>query len=787
LTADTSVVAAAGLPPTDVATTDPAADAAAVTAIDPAATETASVIVGLPPTDPAADPLDDAAAAAPAEIDAAAAAPATDPANAVAQAPAAADPAPQPAKAAKKGKALEPANPFRRRIEVPEFPKGMEWLNTGRPLTKEDLKGKFVILDFWTYCCINCMHILPELKKLEHKYPKELVVIGVHSAKFETEKVTDNIRKAILRYEIEHPVINDDEHKVWDLYGVSSWPSLLMIDPEGNAVWMRSGECKAEEINEVLSVGIAWYRDQGLLDEKPLKFDLERDKVAPTPLRFPGKILADEASGRLFISDSNHNRIVIATLDGKLIDVIGSGAEGATDGTYKTATFDHPQGCALHGETLYVADTENHLLRKVDLKAKTVTTIAGTGQQAKTGWPGIEQAQLADQAPERWVGPPRSTALGSPWALWVHESDLYIAMAGPHQIWKMPLDESEIGPYAGNGREDIIDGGLLPKIPYMQGFSSFAQPSGLSSDGEWLFVADSEGSSIRAVPFDRKKKVKTVVGSDHLDYGRLFASGDKDGTRRVAKLQHALEVVYLDGQIYVADTYNHKIKVVNAKTGETKTLWGTGEPGASDEPAQFHEPAGLAHAAGKLYVADTNNHLIRTIDLKSGKVQTLEIAGLTDPTGKAKGNPPLDAGAAAPAAPKKPNFKGARQEQVAAAAVKPVDGIVRLQVSLELPEGWKMNPLAPMSYWVDSPRDKGPADRAAFGRTKLAKPAAEFEVPLPVTSAGEDEVQVSLGYSYCSEGDNGVCKIGSVVFTVPLKIAENGKPEPLRLTHAVAE
>jgi thiol-disulfide isomerase/thioredoxin/sugar lactone lactonase YvrE len=709
-----------------------------------------------------------------------------------------AEPAAAPAKGgkAKKGPP-KPGNPFRNRIDIEGelFPAGMEWLNS-KPLTKTDLKGKFVLLDFWTYCCINCIHILPELKKLEKQFPNELVVIGVHSAKFDTEKQTDNIREAILRYEIVHPVVNDAEHKIWDEIGVSSWPSLLMLDPEGKAVLMRSGEFKAEDISAVLRVAIPYYRDAGLLDETPMKFELEAAKEDTTPLRFPGKILADEKSSRLFITDSNHNRIVIATLEGKLLETIGSGKIGRDDGDFATASFDHPQGVALDGDTLYVADTENHLLRKVNLKTKTVKTIAGTGSQAAHAWPGIDEAELTGRLPERWVGPPATTAINSPWALWIHKGDLYIAMAGPHQIWKMPLSESEIGPYAGNGREDIVDGPLLPRQPYQQGYSSFAQPSGLSSDGTWLYVADSEGSSVRAVPFDPKKNVRTVVGSDGLLSGRLFAFGDVDGPRSKAKLQHCLEVVYVEGKIYVADTYNHKIKVVDAKSGATKTLAGTGEPGASDEPAQFHEPAGLAHAYGKLYVADTNNHLIRTIDLASGKVATFTIAGLTSPNapagsgtgGESVATTPTAAPAApVPAAPKKPAFKNAAQEKVKAASVKATDDTIRLRVSLVVPKGWKINELAPMSYWLDSTKEAGPADRTAFGRTKLSKPLAEFEVPVKVSGEGDDELNVSLNYAYCQTGDEGVCKVGSVVFTVPVTIAADGSAQPVKLVHEIVE
>jgi thiol-disulfide isomerase/thioredoxin/DNA-binding beta-propeller fold protein YncE len=666
-------------------------------------------------------------------------------------------------------------HPFRRKLEAPDFPKGMEWINT-KPLAKKDLKGKFVLLDFWTYCCINCIHILPELKKLEKQFPNELVVIGVHSAKFETEKDKENILSAVLRYEIEHPVVNDHEHEIWETFGINSWPTALLIDPEGFAVWGRGGEFKAEEVAEVLKAALPYYKENKLLDDaKPFPLDLEAGKQNATPLRFPGKILADEKSSRLFITDSNHNRIVITDLDGKLLDVIGSGTIGAKDGSFAQVQFDHPQGCALLGDTLYISDTENHLLRKADLKTKTVVTIAGIGQQAKEAFPGFQEARLTGVLRERWVGPPKTTALNSPWDLWIHDKKLYIAMAGPHQIWMMPLDESEIGPYAGNGREDIVDGKLIPPVPYETGFSSFAQPSGLSSDGEWLFVADSEGSSIRAVPFDRTQEVRTVVGSENLPGGRLFAFGDVDGPKETAKLQHALGVTYLDGKIYTTDTYNNKVKVVDAKTGETTTLAGTAKPGKTDEPPTFDEPAGITHVKGKLYIADTNNHLIRTIDLATKKVATLTISGLTPP------------GAPKTTEAKKPSFKGALPEAAPLATLKAENGEIKVKVQLKIPAGWKVNPLAPMSYWVDSSKPAGPVNRAAFGRKKLDEPVATFDVILPVTGIGEDEISVSLNYYYCQDADEGVCKIGAVVFTLPLKIADDAKESTVTISHAIPE
>ena len=236
--------------------------------------------------------------------------------------------------------------PFARRQKVPPLPQNLTWLNTAGPLELHDLRGKFVLLDFWTYCCINCMHILPELHKLEQAWPKNLVVIGVHSAKFTTEQDTQNIRAAIQRYKIEHPVINDARHELWDCFGVQAWPTVILIDPEGNAVWGTSGEITFEQVDKVIRAGMPYYRQKKLLDETPLRFDMERHAAAATPLRFPGKILADEASGRLFIADSNHNRIVVAKLDGTLLDVIGSGVAGRSDGDFADGPV---QPAARHG------------------------------------------------------------------------------------------------------------------------------------------------------------------------------------------------------------------------------------------------------------------------------------------------------------------------------------------------------------------------------------------------------------------------------------------------------
>ncbi|HEV8169455.1 MAG TPA: thioredoxin-like domain-containing protein, partial [Pyrinomonadaceae bacterium] len=430
----------------------------------------------------------------------------------------------------------------RPKVRAPEITGGRGWLNTDKPLSLAALKGKVVLLDFWTYGCINCIHIIPDLKKLEAKYANQLVVIGVHSAKFQNEKETENIRRIILRYEIEHPVYNDSEYAVWQSYGVRAWPTQVLIDPAGYIIGGVSGEGNYDVIDEAVGKTIANFRAKGELNEEPLKLVLERAKVGELPLAFPGKILADGTTNRLFIADSNHNRIVVTKLDGTLAETIGTGEIGAGDGPFDKATFYRPQGLALSGDSLYVADTENHLIRRVDLKSRTVETIAGTGQQTHEYFK---------------VGPARSVALSSPWDLQLIDRVLYIAMAGPHQIWMLDLDKNEVSTFAGSGREARLDGPLLE--------AGFAQPSGMATDGKTIYVADSESNIIRAIDI-AGSSVKTLVGGD------LFEFGDVDGKGDDVRLQHPLGLLTHGDKILIADTYNHKIKELDPKQEKVTSL-----------------------------------------------------------------------------------------------------------------------------------------------------------------------------------------------------------------------
>ncbi len=634
-----------------------------------------------------------------------------------------------------------PENPFPRRVKAPPLEGGVGWLNTSTQLTLRDLRGKIVLLDFWTYCCINCMHILPELKRLEQKYRDELVVIGVHSAKFETEKESQNIREAIVRYEIEHPVVNDAHMLIWRRYGARAWPTLVLIDPEGYAVLMLSGEGWFDVIEQAIEKLIAYHSAKGTLKRGRLHFALERDKLPPTPLRFPGKVWVDEPTKRLFIADSNHNRIVISTLDGELLEIIGDGAIGLKDGPFEQARFFRPQGLTLVGDQLFVADTENHVIRVCDLKERTVRTVAGTGKQ---GW-------LRPFEPR----PARTTPLSSPWDVcWVN-GRLLIAMAGLHQIWVYDPEQQTVRVFSGSGREGIVDG---PPAD-----AQYAQPSGLSTDGRRVFVADAETSSVRVLD-PATGNVTTVVGVG------LFDFGDRDGVGDEVRLQHPLHVAYWkDDLVFIADTYNNKIKLLDVAERRCRT-WLGGPAGRTDDPPRFDEPGGLAVAGGKLYVADTNNHLIRVIDLASRSVRTLEIKGLKPPT-----------------PPRSP------EEWLAGAEVVKVDpqrwpasGTVRLRVQLELPDEIKLNEQAPMAYAVRAVNGGKKLVSVSGKAMRVNPPQPTFDIDLRIQDAtGAGTLQVRVDYYPCRKDDSGACYVASVVWEIPFEVARqsDGKAE-LTLQHA---
>jgi thiol-disulfide isomerase/thioredoxin len=493
--------------------------------------------------------------------------------------------------------------------KAPDFPKGFTWFNTDKPLSLGDLNGQVVILDFWTYCCINCMHTIPDLEWIEKKYhDKPVIIIGVHSAKFSNEQEVDNIKEAIRRYEIHHPVIADRNMAIWQAHNVAGWPTLVVIDPRGNVVYRQSGEGQREYLEDIISVLLEQHERLGTIAKKPIK--ISRSSVTePRVLFYPGKLSFSPENQMFALSDSNNNRILIIDTDnGQIIHKIGGKSRGLQDGNFEDALFFRPQGVAWSREKIYVADTENHALREIDLHLRMVKTLAGNGKQGN------------------WIQSPldgKIAQLSSPWDL-AHDGDfLFIAMAGLHQIWLYHLPTGKIGPFAGSGYENVVDGSLEE--------AQFAQPSGLSICENYLLVADSEVSAIRRIDLN-KKIVQTVVGAG------LFEFGYKDGSLAKARLQHPLGVACEENKIYVADTYNHAIRLIDLIQQKVLTVVGKSEMKMTttttmmckiDDPScdtlGLFEPSDVKISRTYLYIADTNNHLIRIFDLEKQVLKTLPI------------------------------------------------------------------------------------------------------------------------------------------------------------------
>ncbi|GJN31279.1 hypothetical protein PR202_gb19661 [Eleusine coracana subsp. coracana] len=621
---------------------------------------------------------------------------------------------------------------------VPEFPRKLDWLNTAPLQFGRDLKGKVVLLDFWTYCCINCMHVLPDLESIEKKYKdKPFTVVGVHSAKFDNEKDLEAIRNAVLRYNITHPVVNDGDMYLWRELGVNSWPTFVLIGPNGKVLAQISGEGRRKDLDEVVGAALEFYEEKKLLQNDPLPLALEKDKdsrLLTSPLKFPGKLAIDVQNNRLFISDSNHNRIVVTNLEGQFICQVGSSEEGLLDGPFDSALFNRPQGMAYDSKRniLYVADTENHALREINFVDETV--------------------------------------LNSPWDVSYDPSEetIYIAMAGQHQIWVHNVRDGVTKVFSGDGYERNLNGSSAMR-------TSFAQPSGISLAPELqeLFIADSESSSIRAVNL-KTGGSRLLAGGDPVFPENLFRFGDFDGIGSDALLQHPLGVVYAsDNQIYVADSYNHKIKRLDPVTRKVTTVVGTGRAGYKDGPglsAQLSEPAGIVEVGeGKLLVADTNNNTIRYITLseKGAEVKTLDLIGVQPPSPKPKA------------------LKRLRRRLSVDTDVVNVDGGSSaegfLSLAITVPDGYHFSKEARSKFDVDSePANAIEIEPENGFLNSEGMASLKFKRMTSSPSSG----RINCKVYYCKEDE--VCLYQSVAFDVKFRETTETSPTQITLSYSVA-
>ena len=616
-------------------------------------------------------------------------------------------------------------------VDAPEFPEGLDWINTAAPVTLNSLKGKVVLLDFWTYGCVNCIHILPDLERLEAEYPNELVVIGVHSAKFTNEGETDNLRDIVQRYEIEHPVVNDRDFAVWSQWGANAWPTVALIDPASRVVGVRAGEGVYEAVQPVIDALVAEFGAKQALNTEPLDFALEADTAPDRPLLYPGKVLAQD--GRLFVADTGHHRILeVDPQTGDVVAAFGSGTRGLEDGPALEARFNAPQGLAMAQGTLYVADTNNHVIRSIDLATGDVSTLAGTGEQ---GWPPS-------------FGTLRGTALATPWDVDERNGRLYIANAGTHQIWIADPAFDTIGPLIGNARESTVNGPFLD--------AELAQPSSVTvSDDGKLYFADSESSSIRVGDL-RTNLTSLVVGSD----ADLFSFGDVDGTGNEARLQHPLGTEVVGVELFVADTYNSKIKRVDLTTS-TITSWLGGDAGFADgSDPRFNEPGGISADGDVLYVADTNNHAIRAIDIATGTTTTIVLKGVE------AFDPPDE-------------FVG---DVVELPEVAAGPGSASLLLDYMLPDGYKVNGEAPSSITIATG-----SDIVQFS-TGVEVDITGTSLPRDLTitlTEGSSVARFDVTLIYCEAVNTSLCLIDRTRYEVPIAVTDDGRSAQITLRKTI--
>ncbi|MFC5634032.1 NHL domain-containing thioredoxin family protein [Streptomyces bullii] len=489
--------------------------------------------------------------------------------------------------------------PRRVRVRAPELTGKGGWLNTGgQQYSLADLRGRIVVLDFWTFCCVNCLHVLDELRALEEKHRDTVVVIGVHSPKFVHEAEHQAVVDAVERYGVEHPVLDDPELATWKQYAVRAWPTLVVIDPEGYVVAQHAGEGHVHAIERLVTELEAEHEAKGTLRRGDGPYVAPEPE--PTVLRFPGKALV-LPSGNLLVSDTTRHQLVELAADGEtVVRRIGAGVRGFADGSCDAAAFNEPQGLAfLEDGSVVVADTVNHALRRWDPATGEVTTLAGTGHQWMQGRP--------------TSGPAREVDLSSPWDVAWWQGKVWIAMAGVHQLWvydpaggsdqALGSEGGTVAVAAGTTNEGLVDG------PGAEAW--FAQPSGLAATPDRLWLADSETSALRWV--DPDGSVHTAVGTGLFDFGH------RDGAAEQALFQHPLGVTALpDGSVAVADTYNHALRRYDPATGEVTTL-------ATD----LREPSDAVLHGDDIVVVESARHRLTRLRLPEETVKVAAVAHRT--------------------------------------------------------------------------------------------------------------------------------------------------------------
>lgn len=470
------------------------------------------------------------------------------------------------------------------RVAAPELSSALEWVNTDEAPSLASLRGRVVLLNFWTFDSVSCLNVLPDIRFLENKYHDGLSVVGIHTPKYPYQRSGAPVLKAVNRNHIRHPVANDPGYATWQAYGVQAWPTLALIDAQGQLAALLPGEGRRDEADAMIG---------HLLDEAAKQdlrvYESQVSSVRPEPrqpLRFPTRLLVTDSS--LWVADTGHNRILECNHDGRIVRQFGSGNPGFWDGTNLDAGFSAPHGIAIARDSIFVADTGNHALRRVRLLDGEVKTVAGTGA-------------LGHDIPHEYVEPTK-IAMSAPTDVTVVGDIIYMAVSGQNQIWQYNLNTNKLVALAGSGKLAFEDGSGVA--------ASFAQPVSLSAIGQQLIVVDAAASAIRALRL-LDNRVSTLIGKG------LYEFGDAPGKPDAARMQNPLAAcVDARGLVFIADSYNGKIKALNLRTTELRTL---------NLPYTLQEPAGIALGGNALWVANTNAHEVVRVDLGSGQIKRLTI------------------------------------------------------------------------------------------------------------------------------------------------------------------
>ncbi len=472
------------------------------------------------------------------------------------------------------------------RSRAPEFPAGLVWFNVDAPVRLAEQLGRVVLLNFCAFSSVTCRQILADLDYLGSKYRKDLVILGVHSPRYPGEAGAVHLRQSINKYRVAYPVVHDPELQLWHIYSMKNRPTQILIDRDGYIVGSLSGAGKLDRLEQVIRYQCG--KRSRIPPRVPSSSRPGRVSAASGTLSFPGRLAV--SGSKLFIADSGHNRILVASHSGVILRQYGSTSEGLLDGKGESAAFNNPQGMVLADDFLYVADTGNHAIRRIHIRTDEVDTIAGNGRVG-TAWPVVPAV-------------PAACSLNTPMDLAMKDGVLYIAMAGAHQIWRLSLVAGRIEVFSGIGEAGLVDG--------PPGRAAFAQPSGLTVLGQHLYVVDADAGAVRAVDLVTGA-VTTLVGS------RLFGFGNRDGTGTAALLQYPqdIKVDPRHRMLWVADTYNNKIRRIGLDTRYVSS---------SVVDRGLIEPGGLAFQDDTLYIANTNAHEILRINPDDGYATTLNVA-----------------------------------------------------------------------------------------------------------------------------------------------------------------